>query len=190
MDANDQKARLVIVTGAPATGKSTIAAALGTELGLPVISKDLVKNALLESIGAASLTESRELGRAAFSVLFATAADLIATRVSLILEAPFQAGLSEASLRPLANRAMAVVIVCSAQNEVILRRYQQRAISRTRHAGHFDLVRPEMYEIADFRAPELEVPELVVDTSYGYKPPFPVVVEWISRNAPTRATFQ
>ena len=63
----------VIVSGPPASGKSTVAAALAAELDLPLLAKDVVKDALVDALGAPDLPRSRELGRAAVHVLLAVA---------------------------------------------------------------------------------------------------------------------
>lgn len=56
----------VLVGGWPGAGKSTLAAALGGRLGLPVLAKDEVKEALAEGLGRpGTVSESRRLGRAA-----------------------------------------------------------------------------------------------------------------------------
>lgn len=45
--------RLILVNGLPGAGKSTLATALGTALGVPVISKDVVKEALFAAVPSA-----------------------------------------------------------------------------------------------------------------------------------------
>lgn len=47
--------RLVLVSGVPGTGKSTIAAPLAAALGLPLIAKDLIKEALADTLAAPAL---------------------------------------------------------------------------------------------------------------------------------------
>jgi len=44
---------LIVVSGAPGTGKSTIAAALGAALRFPVLSLDPIKEALADVLGLA-----------------------------------------------------------------------------------------------------------------------------------------
>lgn len=65
--------RLVIVGGAPASGKTTLAGEIARSLGLPVITKDDVKEALAAPFATGDRDWSRQLGVAAYSVLFAVA---------------------------------------------------------------------------------------------------------------------
>jgi predicted kinase len=56
----------VLVGGWPASGKTTLARALASELDVAYLSKDGVKEALMDALGApTSVQESRRLGRAA-----------------------------------------------------------------------------------------------------------------------------
>src|SRR5258708_20772393 len=75
---------LVIVCGPPASGKTTLADAIGTRLGLPVIAKDLVKERLMDHVGA-----DPNLGAAAFAVQFAIARELLESGAGLGLEGGF-----------------------------------------------------------------------------------------------------
>ena len=61
----------VVVSGPPASGKSSLAPALAAELDLPLLAKDVIKDALVEVLDAPDLPRSRELGRAAVHVLLA-----------------------------------------------------------------------------------------------------------------------
>ena len=65
------KGLLVIVGGAPASGKTTLAQELGRSLELPVITKDDIKESLAAPFPTGDRDWSRQLGVAAYSVLFA-----------------------------------------------------------------------------------------------------------------------
>jgi predicted kinase len=62
-----------VVSGPPASGKSTLAPALAAALDLPLLAKDVIKDALVDALGAPDLQRCRELGRAAVHVLLAVA---------------------------------------------------------------------------------------------------------------------
>ena len=65
---------LIVVSGAPGTGKSTIAAALGAALRLPVLSLDPIKEALADVLGLGGEDWSNQVGDAAAEVVFRLAA--------------------------------------------------------------------------------------------------------------------
>jgi adenylate kinase family enzyme len=55
---------LVVVTGPPAAGKTTIGRELSSQLRLPLISKDTIKEALFDELGFGDLEWSARLGGA------------------------------------------------------------------------------------------------------------------------------
>ncbi len=124
---------LVVVTGAPAAGKTTIARELGTRLRLPLVAKDTIKEALFDGLGTGDLDWSRRLGEATYLVMLEIVTDSVATGAGLVLEANFvRGGEVEACLAALPARF--VQVHCSAPLEVSLERYA----SRERHPGHVD----------------------------------------------------
>src|SRR6266545_1296661 len=64
---------LLLVTGAPSSGKTTLAVPLARHLGLPLITKDTIKEALFDTLGTGDHTWSTRLGAASFQVMFALA---------------------------------------------------------------------------------------------------------------------
>ncbi len=69
---------LFLVTGLPATGKTTLARTLARALGVPLLSKDLIKEPLLDTLGAPDRAASRRLSDASFRVQFALADEYLA----------------------------------------------------------------------------------------------------------------
>jgi predicted kinase len=88
--------RAVLISGAPGTGKSTLAAALAPRLGAAVLDLDVATGPLTavisDLIGAADLSDPRiaRLTRTPrYETLFALAEDNLRTGVSVVMVAPF-----------------------------------------------------------------------------------------------------
>jgi len=121
---------VVVVTGIPASGKTTLATALSMQLGWPLISKDVVKEALFDALGTGDLEWSQRLGRAGHVVMYS----LAARNPKVILEAHFQRGMAEPELQALHRRI--VQIYCRCPVDVAAERYRRRIEDPNRHAGH------------------------------------------------------
>ena len=123
---------LVVVTGPPAAGKTTVAEGLAVELGAALVTKDGIKETLFDALGTGDREWSRALGRATFEILFArVAAELRAGR-PVVAEANFDA--SAAAGFAALPAARIVQVHCSAGPAVLLERYR----TRDRHPGHLD----------------------------------------------------
>ena len=175
--------RLVIVGGAPASGKTTLAERLAAESSLPLLTKDLFKEALFDSLGLpADRERSGELSRAAYIMLYRVAARLIGAGTSLILEANFHRGRSEPELLPMVERSRAVALHCETSPEALIRRYQARAHAGIRHPGHLDgslSVFDEQIRAGFYEPLDLPIPTLRIDTSSGYEPNFAEILEFV-----------
>jgi predicted kinase len=126
----DEDMVVVVVTGIPASGKTTLATALSVQLGWPLISKDVVKEALFDALGTGDLEWSQRLGRAGHVVIYS----LAATIPNVILEAHFQRGIAEPELLALNRRI--VQIYCRCPVDVAAERYRSRIDDPGRHGGH------------------------------------------------------
>ena len=135
---NRSSVRLLIITGLPATGKSTFARQVAARYRLPLLAKDAIKETLLDDSSVADPLESRRLSDISFSMLFAQLGQLAATGVDAVLEGNFRAGRHEVPLRALPDPDIAQIL-CRVDETERLRRIGARAEDGTRHPGHGDL---------------------------------------------------
>jgi predicted kinase len=131
--------RIILITGLPATGKTTLARALAARYRLPLIAKDLIKEPLLDVLGAADVAQSRRLSDASFAVLFAIARELHAAGVDMLLEGNFRPGEHEQVLRAcIPVWTHFAQILCKVDEAERVSRLSRRRTDPARHAGHRD----------------------------------------------------
>ena len=128
---------LIILSGLPASGKSTVARMLQTAFPYPILEKDRMKECLFDVLGFQSHEEKRRLDAAAARILLQTAEELLTTGGSVILDNNFDAA-AGAALRTLQERLSprSVTLLLYADEETLYRRYLERDLAHTRHPGH------------------------------------------------------
>jgi predicted kinase len=133
---------LLIVTGAPASGKSRLVGELKERLPLTCCAKDEIKETLFDRLGDqdGDALWSRRLSDASFALLFQFASRLLPSAGVLLLEGNFRAGEHEGQLHSLieCNAASVVQVLCVASAAVRGARLLERAQDHRRHPGHRD----------------------------------------------------
>lgn len=132
---------LIIVAGPPCTGKTTLAEKIAANYNLLLLYKDGIKETLMDSLGVENREESRKIGIATYKVLYRLFESVMRTGNSLVIESNFYAEYDSVRLNALIRKYeyTAVQIQCRTDSKVLFKRYMERANSKDRHPGHFDL---------------------------------------------------
>jgi predicted kinase len=136
------KPLLLIVSGLPGAGKTTLAKWLSCELHLPLIHRDGLKELLFDSLGWSDREWSRTLGRASYDLLYYVLEMHVCFGRACIVESNFDPQQASARFRALRQKCdfEPFQIQCVADSAVLVQRYRQRAFSSERHPGHTDNV--------------------------------------------------
>jgi predicted kinase len=185
-DARAPRPLLVLVTGQPGSGKTTLAQHLARELGLPLLTKDRLKTALADKLGAPDRESTQRLTAIAFSQFYALTTEQISLGVGVVLEANLYRGMAESDVAPFLATLSLVQIHCEVRFETSAARFIARADAPDRHWSFLDhervaeLRRGEIPEPWSRAQPlNLGIPLLNVDTSDGYQPGLTEIIEWV-----------
>ncbi|MDO8799552.1 AAA family ATPase [Phenylobacterium sp.] len=125
---------VVMVSGAPGAGKSTLALPLAQALAMPLLSKDVIKERLADVLGQRAEPEvwTQALGSASMELIWT----LAALSPAVVLEANFRPKnpYERRMLSGLGGRL--VEVYCRCPPEEASRRYSARSMIGERHAIH------------------------------------------------------
>ena len=141
---------LIIITGAPASGKTTLGRRLAGDLRLPFIGKDDIKERLFDSLGWKDREWSRQMGLATYPLLYYFVETELRAGISLIVESNFRPEYDTAKFLKLQQQYgfEPVQVFCHASGQILLARVRQRARSGERHPGHVDhILYEEMQDV-------------------------------------------
>jgi predicted kinase len=127
--------KIILVSGAPGSGKTTFSRALADRLGYALIAKDDLKESIFDSLDGpvGDRAFSRKIGGAAMELLW-----MLAERCPrVILEANFRPHSELERTRLEALTGSILEIHCTCPKEECVRRYNERADSVERHRTHF-----------------------------------------------------
>ncbi len=166
---------LIVVTGRPGAGKTTLAHALARAVRCPAVCRDEIKEGLVRTAGDAG-EPGLDLQRHATDVFFETLALLLGRGVTIVAEAAFQHGVWVPRLEPLRAIAHVRLVLCEVDPERALTRKDARGLEDPARARFHPEGRDRA--MGSYDPPRLDVPTLRVDASDGYRPAFNTIVEF------------
>jgi predicted kinase len=175
---------LIVVTGGPGSGKTTLAHALARAVRCPAICRDEIKEGLVNTTGQRG-DGGDDIARHVYDAFFDTVNLLLARRVTLVAEAAFQHRVWSPKLEPLCDVARIRIVVCTIDAQLARERHVARGLADPdRERFHDDRAVQAAREgrelpIDIYDPPHLDVPTLAVDTSDGYRPSLDSIVEFV-----------
>jgi len=184
------KTPIIIITGYPGTGKTTLGRQLAEKYSLPFISKDGIKEILFESLGWKDREWSMKLGSASYDLLFYLVREVLRLKKPIILETHFTPQSAKEFIElETEYEVLPLQIICTADPAVILDRVKNRVSSGERHPGHVDDTRfEELKERVDTEYQPLKIggEKIMVDTTdferLDYRPIYEFIENGLQRD--------
>ncbi|MBX3051473.1 MAG: ATP-binding protein [Caldilineaceae bacterium] len=177
---------VVVVTGRPGSGKTTLAHRLAKALHCPLLSRDEFKEGYVRTQGRSHTALGAEVNGTIYYIFFKSVDFVVEQGVSVVIEAAFQHRLWERPLLALAEKARVAIVVCAVDPALARRRAIERGMADPkREYFHGDPVTVAARQGIDtppeeYSPPSLDVPTLTVDTSDGYAPGLADIGEFIA----------
>jgi len=178
------KPLLTIVTGRPASGKTTFSHILSKELKCPLLSRDEFKEGYINTLRSHHNDLDPTAAVHIYETFFQAIELLLSKNISVIAEAAFQHKLWLPKLTQLRAIADIRILICEVSPQLALTRFTARvSADADREKFHGD--RSELTGktgeslITSYIAPDIPVPTLRIDTTGNYQPDIPEIVKFI-----------
>lgn len=167
VNANADRPWVILVTGHPGTGKTTLGKRLAERYGTPLITKDAFKERIFDTLGYSDKTWSLKVSAASHRIIDYLVEQELAAGRSVILESNFKPGIDDQRFGRIrdAYPSTWIQVLCWARGDVLFDRYTARQHSTERHPGHAESANPEQTraDLATGRADVLRMPDVTLE---------------------------
>lgn len=181
------KPLLVVVTGSPASGKTTLAHILANKINCPLISRDELKEGLINTLKVSHTHLDKSVDLHVYDTFFETIDLLISKGISTIIEAAFQDKLWRPKLLNLLDKAEIKIVMCKTNPDLIKRRFANRFLNNPgREKYHGDqsvsLSKEQFSSMTEHYKPvNINALTLQVDTTDNYNPAIEEIINFIKQ---------
>ncbi|RMI39964.1 ATP-binding protein [Actinomadura harenae] len=172
---------LIVVSGPPGSGKTTLARKIAAQIGCPLIVRDEIKQGLVIATPGYRPGGEDPLNLTALAAFTDVLTTLLKAGSTTVAEAAFQDRLWRPILEGLTGTADIRIIRCELPAGTAHARVSERAATDAHRAAHGDAgllnaIAAGASPIVSFSPITMDVPTLTVDTSDGYQPALPDII--------------
>lgn len=165
---------LIVVSGPPGSGKTTLAHQIARAVGCPAVCRDEIKEGMAHATPGFTGSVGDDLTMRTLPVFFEVIGLLLKAGVTTVAEAAFQDHVWRPRLTPLLTLARVRIVHCVVDPEVAFGRILRRSADNGPRRAHDDPGAADravfLRRLREFNPVNLGVPSIEVDTTSGYRP--------------------